>query len=205
MQAGVSQYPATRRSHLSEHRFHEIPHIGTTARARLNDRAHGAHRPHTQRRVSIPMQTFGTSFASPHSGTYASFRTSQSHPLPARRSERTHTWETPTSSPLRRTTQHCGRSPHPSNSSRRPPPRVQPIPLPHHPYRHPLDRLEPVGTRSTARTGRPRLGTRHRAPLHRPSHASPPLPRQTRSRIGQRNPRLWKHPTWNNPPLLTPQ
>ena len=85
------------------------------------------------------------------------------------------------------------------------PPRVQTIPLPHHPYRHPLDRLEPVGTRSTARTGRPRLGTRHRAPLHRPSHASPPLPRQTRSRIGQRNPRLWKHPTWNNPPLLTPQ
>ena len=41
------------------------------------------------------------------------------------------------------------------------PPRVRPIPLPHHPYRYPLDQLEPVGTRSTARTGWSRLGTRH--------------------------------------------
>ena len=41
------------------------------------------------------------------------------------------------------------------------PPHVRPIPLPHHPYRYPLDRLEPVGTRSTARTGWSRLRTRH--------------------------------------------
>ena len=93
-----------------------------TVRARQNDQVHGAHRPRTHLKASIPTQIFDTSSVSPHSATSASSPRSRYPPAQVPQSERTRTWETPPSSmrPTRNTTRRYGPSPHLSTSSRQP-------------------------------------------------------------------------------------
>ena len=86
-----------------------------------------------------------------------------------------------------------------------PPPRVRPIPIPHHSHRRTHNRVEPVGKRSRAQARRPDVWTRHRTLIYRTSDAHTSLPRSPGSHLGHRDSRLRLPTHRDDPPLITPQ
>ena len=86
-----------------------------------------------------------------------------------------------------------------------PPPRVRPIPIPHHSHRRTHNRVGTMGKRPRAQARRPHIRARHRAPIHRTSDTHTSLPRSPGSHLGHRDSRLRLPTHRDDPPLITPQ